>query len=142
MAALVMKSVCMSLRMRPGVISSIRSLSTFTTFNAQPHPSLLLPLLPPTNYKLNAVQQSLVFETGINYVEMDDSQLPLNQIEELKCPPTESFNNEPLQAIKRTYQPSVLRRKRKHGFRTRRVSISGRKVLKRRFNKGRWRMSL
>jgi large subunit ribosomal protein L34 len=49
---------------------------------------------------------------------------------------------EPLQAIKRTYQPSVLRRKRKHGFRTRRVSISGRKLLKRRFNKGRWRMSL
>lgn len=50
--------------------------------------------------------------------------------------------SEPLQAIKRTYQPSVLRRKRKHGFRTRRVSISGRKVLKRRYNKGRWRMSL
>lgn len=45
-------------------------------------------------------------------------------------------------AIKRTYQPSVLRRKRKHGFRTRRVSISGRKLLKRRFLKGRWRMSL
>lgn len=54
-------------------------------------------------------------------------------------PPT---NAEPLQAVKRTYQPSVLRRKRKHGFRTRRVSISGRKLLKRRFLKGRWRMSL
>lgn len=49
---------------------------------------------------------------------------------------------EPLQAVKRTYQPSVLRRKRKHGFRTRRVSISGRKLLTRRFLKKRWRMSL
>lgn len=49
---------------------------------------------------------------------------------------------EPLLAIKRTYQPSVLRRKRKHGFRSRRLTISGRKTLTRRFVKGRWRMSL
>lgn len=47
-----------------------------------------------------------------------------------------------MQAIKRTYQPSVLRRKRKHGFRSRRLTISGRKMLTRRFVKGRWRMSL
>ncbi|KAK1933627.1 50S ribosomal protein L34 [Phytophthora citrophthora] len=90
---------------------------------------------------MNALMKNpLVFETGVNRVQIDDFLPQLDQIGELECP-TENLN-EPLQAIKRTYQPSVLRRKRKHGFRTRRVSISGRKVLKRRFNKGRWRMSL
>jgi large subunit ribosomal protein L34 len=44
--------------------------------------------------------------------------------------------------MKRTFQPSVVRRKRTHGFRARMKSVGGRKVLRARRGKGRARIAV
>lgn len=79
------------------------------------------------------------FEISSSQVSAFDEDL-YPELQEMDCPT--AVPHAPVLAIKRTFQPSTVRKKRQHGFLVRNRSGAGKKIIQRRRAKGRSRLSL
>ncbi|ETN19179.1 hypothetical protein, variant 2 [Phytophthora nicotianae INRA-310] len=93
MASMLVKNALqLSLRARPSTsgvraLSSISSGSFSVSSSSMPHPSVLM-MATPTNHMNALVHNPLIFETGVNRLQIDDF---LPQIGEVECP-TDNLN--------------------------------------------------
>lgn len=122
--------------------SALRSPPSFTDYPLDRYYTLPWPLLqqhmPDVLYDLCEVKplpRGVLAEGEERELEVYDDRLPTI------APSAETVDEPLLLDTKRTYQPKVLQRKRKHGFLSRLRRKKGRQTLLRRLQKGRWRLS-
>ena len=113
-------------------IASSLYLSPFSHSNLSPSVSPR-PLAMPTIADIFSFQPAV----SEDYSRISEADLD-NSIET----PGASDDDTTIQAVKRTYQPNFLKRKRTHGFLSRISTKAGRRVIARRIQKGRWRISI
>eukprot|EP01098_Paradermamoeba_levis_P005695 TRINITY_DN2391_c0_g1_i2.p1 TRINITY_DN2391_c0_g1~~TRINITY_DN2391_c0_g1_i2.p1 ORF type:complete len:168 (-),score=42.35 TRINITY_DN2391_c0_g1_i2:160-624(-) len=132
--------------------------STFNSKISKPLPSFPSEFLnvnrAPSLQYLDLVKPVPTFDTvsvssliaQLEALELPPSQVKVvdevNKTNQTNIEPIEELiKREEIQAVKRTYQPSVRKMKRKHGFLKRAKTIGGRKILNRRRRKGRHSLS-